>query len=83
MLLDPAPLRRIPHDGEAQASNVAEILTIREAVILLRVSDTTIRRLVRAEAIPYFRAGQQLRFVRAELMAWATGRSPGSGGPQN
>ena len=51
------------------------ILDIRDAAHLLRISERTIRRLVQREAIPFFRAGQQIRFVRAELMSWATNRS--------
>jgi excisionase family DNA binding protein len=51
------------------------ILDIRDAADLLRISERTIRRLVRRDAIPHFRAGQQIRFVRAELMSWAINRS--------
>lgn len=51
------------------------ILDIPEAAQLLRISERTIRRLVQRDAIPHFRAGQQIRFVRAELMSWAINRS--------
>jgi excisionase family DNA binding protein len=36
----------------------------------LRVSDSTIRRMVRDGALPYFRVGAQLRFDPARLRAW-------------
>jgi excisionase family DNA binding protein len=62
-------------EGRVIATPRPEILNIRDAADLLRISDRTIRRLVRGHAIPYFRAGQQIRFVRAELMSWAIERS--------
>jgi excisionase family DNA binding protein len=62
-------------EGSAVATPGQEILNIRDAAALLRISDRTIRRLVRVDAIPYFRVGQQIRFVRAELMSWAIERS--------
>ena len=62
-------------EGDMVATPGPEILNIRDAAELLRISDRTIRRLVRGQAIPHFRAGQQIRFVRAELMSWAIGRS--------
>ncbi len=74
-----APTRISDGAGTDEDSVVAtpgpEILNIREAEDLLRISDRTIRRLVRGDAIPYLRAGKQTRFVRAELMSWAINRS--------
>jgi DNA binding domain, excisionase family len=62
-------------EGSVVATPGPEILNVPDAAALLRISDRTIRRLVRGDAIPYFRAGQQIRFVRAELMSWAIERS--------
>jgi excisionase family DNA binding protein len=36
----------------------------------LAVSDSTIRRMVRGGALPYFRVGAQVRFDPARLRAW-------------
>lgn len=70
----------IRHDADsdepgADATPNPLILDIRDAAHLLRISERTIRRLVQRDAIPHFRAGQQIRFVRAELMSWAINRS--------
>jgi len=48
------------------------LLTVKNAARLLGVSDKTIYRWVSAARIPHTRVGDQYRFSRAELLAWAT-----------
>lgn len=54
------------HDAPAPA-----LLTPREAAALLRLSLTTLYRLVQGGRVPHLRASRSLRFERAELLAWA------------
>jgi excisionase family DNA binding protein len=59
------------HDAPAHA-----LLTPPEAAAFLRLSLTTLYRLVQGGRIPHLRASRSLRFERAELMAWARGPCP-------
>ncbi len=47
------------------------LLDVREAADILKVSTKTIYRWLSAKKIPHVRAGNQYRFSRAELLAWA------------
>ncbi len=49
-------------------------LNVPEAAALLGVSDKTIYRHVKQGHVPFYRVGDQYRFSRAELLAWATSR---------
>jgi excisionase family DNA binding protein len=61
-----------------------EIWTIKEVAEFLRVSVEDVERLVEANAIPYFRVGEKVRFRKDEVNRWASsepwGESPASGG---
>jgi len=46
-------------------------LTVHEVATLCRVTERTVYRWVKASAIPAYRIGDQYRFNRAELLAWA------------
>jgi len=54
------------------------LLSVKEAAELLRVSSKTVYRWAASGKIPYVRAGNQYRFSRAEILAWASesGRQP-------
>lgn len=49
-------------------------LSVKDAANLLNVSEKTIYRWVKLEAIPAYRINEQFRFNRAELLEWATAR---------
>lgn len=49
-------------------------LSVKDAANLLNVSEKTIYRWVKQEAIPAYRINEQFRFNRAELLEWATSR---------
>lgn len=49
-------------------------LNVPEAATLLSVSEKTIYRNIKQGNIPFYKVGEQYRFSRAELLAWATSR---------
>lgn len=49
-----------------------EFLTLYEAAKLLQVSEKTLARQANAGEIPHCKIGKQYRFVKAELLSWAT-----------
>jgi PTS system nitrogen regulatory IIA component len=49
-------------------------LSVRDAASLLKVSEKTIYRWIKQQAIPAYRVQDQYRFNRAELVEWATSR---------
>jgi PTS system nitrogen regulatory IIA component len=49
-------------------------LTVRDAALLLNVSEKTIYRWIKQGAIPAYQISDQYRFNRAELLEWATSR---------
>jgi PTS system nitrogen regulatory IIA component len=49
-------------------------LTVRDAASLLKVSERTIYRWIKLQAIPAYRVQDQYRFNRAEILEWATSR---------
>lgn len=49
-------------------------LNVPEAASLLSVSEKTIYRNIKQGNIPFYKVGEQYRFSRAELLAWATSR---------
>lgn len=53
-------------------------LKIKDVAELLNVSETTVRRLVKAGEIPAYRMTQQYRFNRTEIEAWVMNRRVGT-----
>lgn len=50
-----------------------DFLSVREAAALLAVHPESVRRWARAGRLRCFRAGRDLRFRRADLIAWVSG----------
>lgn len=50
------------------------LLTVREAAMLLKVTERQVYRWVDEEEIPFRRVRDQVRFNRTDLLEWATGR---------
>jgi PTS system nitrogen regulatory IIA component len=50
-------------------------LSVKDAAALLNVSDETIYKWVRQDALPVHTLNEQIRFNRTELLEWATGRN--------
>jgi PTS system nitrogen regulatory IIA component len=49
-------------------------LSVKDAAVILSVSEKTIYRWIKQETIPCYRINEQYRFNRAELLEWATSR---------
>lgn len=49
-------------------------LSVKDAAAILNVSEKTIYRWIKEEAIPFYRINEQFRFNRVELLEWATAR---------
>lgn len=49
-------------------------LTVKNVAALLNVSEKTIYRWIKREAIPFYRVNDQYRFNRIELLEWASSR---------
>ena len=49
-------------------------LSVRDTANLLSVSEKTIYRWIKLQAIPAYRVQDQYRFNRAEILEWATSR---------
>jgi nitrogen PTS system EIIA component len=49
-------------------------LSVRDTASLLKVSEKTIYRWIKQQAIPAYRVQEQYRFNRAEILEWATSR---------
>jgi nitrogen PTS system EIIA component len=49
-------------------------LSVKDAAAILSVSEKTIYRWIKQQAIPCYRINEQYRFNRAELLEWATSR---------
>ena len=47
-------------------------LSVKDVAGLLDVSEKTVYRWIKQEAIPFYRVNEQIRFNRAELLEWAT-----------
>lgn len=50
------------------------LINVPEAAALLGVSEKTVYRYLKQGTLPVYRVGEQYRFSRAELLAWATSR---------
>lgn len=51
-----------------------ELLTLRQAAEMLKVSVSTVRNMIRRREVPHLRVRRQIRFVRDELEEWVKGR---------
>jgi excisionase family DNA binding protein len=51
-----------------------EVLDRQQAAHFLGLSVATLDRLIREEKLPFHRAGEHKRFIRAELIEWLRGR---------
>ena len=49
-------------------------LSVKDAALILNVSEKTIYRWIKQQIIPSYRINDQLRFNRSELLEWATAR---------
>ncbi len=49
-------------------------LSVKEAAVLLHVSEKTVYRWIKKQMIPFYRIHEQIRFNRSELLEWATSR---------
>ena len=47
-----------------------EVLTTREAAQFLKVSELTVRKMIREGSLPAHRMGRKWAFLRSELVAW-------------
>ena len=47
-----------------------EILTLQDVAKYLRVNPRTVRRMIQAKKIPYFRIGNRYRFLKSILIQW-------------
>lgn len=52
-----------------------EFLTLYQAAKLLQISEKTLTRQAKAGEVPHFKVGKQYRFVKAELLSWATAQA--------
>jgi excisionase family DNA binding protein len=59
--------------------HIGALLTVPETAERLRVSEPTIRRLVRRGDLPALRVGHQLRFAEAEVARWLFDDDPTGG----
>lgn len=67
-------VRAAMRDLPAQVSgDVDRLMTVREAAHFLNVKERTIYEWVTAKKIPHRHAGNALRFIRSELLAWTSG----------
>lgn len=76
-----APSPRLPMDDGQQPSPqpcapTSLTATVKEVAVLLGVSDSTVYRMVRADAIPYKRVGRRILIPRVELAAWLEDDAP-------
>ena len=51
----------------SQQANPIELLTIKQAITVAKVSDATLRRWIRSGTLPALKIGKQIRIDRAEL----------------
>lgn len=62
-------------------NKLAELLTVNELAAYLRVSTTTIYRLVHAKRLPMFRINRKdIRFNRAQIDKWCATQERGTSG---
>ena len=53
-------------------SSVGDVLTVYEAAHLLQVSERTLLAQAKEGTVPHFKIGKQYRFLRSEIMSWAS-----------
>jgi excisionase family DNA binding protein len=59
--------------AEPSAQNLLKLLTLKEAAAYARVSISTVRRWVRDEGLPFYKAGRQKRIDETELVRFLSG----------
>lgn len=47
-----------------------DVLSVKEVAEYLKCSESSIRKLVRNESIPYFRIGYKLNFIKNAIDSW-------------
>ena len=57
--------------NELYVEKVPPVLTVKEAAVLLKVSEWMIYELTYQKKIPYFKVGNRKRVVATELLKWA------------
>lgn len=55
-----------------------EIMVLREACEFLKVSDPTLRKMIRNGEVPYAKVGGTFRFLKSELIRWMKEQSDAS-----
>ena len=64
----------------SSAAGNAEIMSIREVAVYLKVNERTIYRLLSAKKLPAFKVGGSWRFRRADIDGWIARQSEGGAG---
>jgi excisionase family DNA binding protein len=59
---------------ERSMSLEAEILTTKEAAKMLRVSQMTIRKLIKEDSLPAHKMGRKWIFLKSEVLDWIKGK---------
>ena len=49
------------------------VMTVKEAAVMLRMSQRTVQRLIHRKELPSFKVGQQWRLRESELQKWLEG----------
>lgn len=65
----PIPVLAFDNQPEGSSSKV-ELLTIPEVAALLRISPTGVRRLQHGRLIPFIKVGNNVRFIRSDLLKY-------------
>jgi excisionase family DNA binding protein len=55
-------------------SDIAPVFTLKELSVYLKISPSTIHRLIKAGQLPAFRIGSDLRFNREHIDRWRVDR---------
>jgi len=58
-----------------ESNNNEEVMTIREAADYLKVSIPTVRNMIEAKEIPFFKRGQIIRLNISDIKAWMRSKS--------
>ncbi len=63
-----------PKDVMEAPLSTSDVLTVDEAAELLHVNEKTLRTHLRPQGIPHQRVGRGIRFSRAALLDWLSGK---------
>jgi len=74
----PKPVPASPPEPQALAVNgpTAEVLTLAEAALYLRLSESDVIELVRSQGLPGRFTGGEWRFLKAAIQKWLSTASP-------